>query len=359
MKTIVSIAAAFACIGAGSAHAHATFANAPVQPEATVAAVLQVPHGCDGKATTEVQVILPEGFISAKPQPKAGWELEVIKGDYQKVYEDHGKKVTAGPLEIRWKNGNLPDEFYDTFTVRGKVTGIEAGGALPFKVTQLCGTDGTVVWNEVAGPGVDPHSLKSPAPLLKVAVADDAVMGQMQGHGAMHGQGMGQGHMGQGHMAQGQPMQGHQMMGHGAMDGSGMAGANPDTMEAVKLGELELTAGFTKAMLPGQPVGGGFITIRNGGASDDRLIEAKSPVSGRVELHEMAMVNDVMKMRQLNDGIPVPAGQTVELKPGGLHLMFMDVKEPFVEGGKVTVTLTFEKAGSVDVVLPIGPVRGK
>ncbi len=69
----------------------------------------------------------------------------------------------------------------------------------------------------------------------------------------------------------------------------------------------------------------------------------------------MAVVNDVMKMRKLADGIPVPAGQTVELKPGGLHMMFMAVKEPFVEGGKVTVKLTFEKAGAIDVVLPVGP----
>mgnify|MGYP000975942152 CR=1 FL=1 len=153
-------------------------------------------------------------------------------------------------------------------------------------------------------------------------------------------------------------MEGHQMQGHGAMDGSGMAGTNPGTMETVKAGDLELMAGFTRAMLPGQPVGGGFVTIKNAGATDDVLIAAESPASGRVELHEMAVVNDVMTMRQVKGGIPVPAGQTVELKPGGLHLMFMDVKEPFVEGGQVSVKLTFEKAGTVDVVLPIGPVKG-
>lgn len=345
MKKIVSAAAAFACLGAGSAHAHATFANTPVQPESTVVAVLQVPHGCDGKATTEVQMILPEGFISAKPQPKPGWELEIVKGDYQKAYEDHGKKITGGPVEIRWKNGNLPDEFYDTFVVRGKVTGVEPGGALPFKVTQLCGTDGKVSWDEIAGPGVDPHSLKGPAPLLKVAGGDAAGAGHdaHAGHGAADAQSAGHG---AGHDAH---------AGHG-MDAAAVAPADTDT---VKLGDLELTGGFARAMLPGQPVGGGFITIKNAGSSDDRLVSVQSSVAGDVELHEMAVVNDVMKMRKLADGIPVPAGQTVELKPGGLHMMFMAVKEPFVEGGKVTATLTFEKAGTVDVVLPVGPARGK
>ncbi|GEO84987.1 hypothetical protein GCM10007920_27090 [Ciceribacter naphthalenivorans] len=154
-------------------------------------------------------------------------------------------------------------------------------------------------------------------------------------------------------------MNGNQMQGHGAIDGSGMAGANPGSMEAVKVGDLELTAGFTRAMLPNQPVGGGFIKIKNAGSTDDVLIAAESPSAGHMELHEMVMVDDVMKMRPLKDGIPVPAGETVELKPGGLHMMFMQVKEPFVEGGKVAVKLTFEKAGSVDLVLPVGPASGK
>ncbi len=70
------------------------------------------------------------------------------------------------------------------------------------------------------------------------------------------------------------------------------------------------------------------------------------------------MEGDVMKMRQLNDGIAIPSGETVELKPGGLHLMFFKVAEPFKEGATVNVTLTFEKAGAVDVVLPVASVKG-
>ncbi|WP_404947018.1 copper chaperone PCu(A)C [Rhizobium terrae] len=123
---------------------------------------------------------------------------------------------------------------------------------------------------------------------------------------------------------------------------------------AVKVGDLEVSGAFTKAMLPGQPVGGGYFTVRNNGAADDRLVSASSPIAGTVELHEMAMQGQVMKMRRLDGGIAIPAGKTVELAPGGLHLMFMKVTEPFKNGGKVPVTLTFEKAGKVDITLPVG-----
>ncbi len=135
--------------------------------------------------------------------------------------------------------------------------------------------------------------------------------------------------------------------------GSGHAAHSAEAPASVRVGDLELSGAFTKAMLPGQPVGGGYLTIHNKGASNDRLVAASSSIADMVELHEMAMEGEVMRMRKLNDGIPVPAGATVELKPGGLHLMFMKVKDPFKAGGSVPLTLTFEKAGSVDLVLPV------
>lgn len=100
------------------------------------------------------------------------------------------------------------------------------------------------------------------------------------------------------------------------------------------------------------------MTIKNTGDSDDKLIGVESPAAGRAEIHEMAMVNDVMKMRKLDDGVVIPAGQTVELKPGGLHMMFFNVKKPFAEGDKVPVTLIFEKAGKVEIVLSAGSAKG-
>ena len=116
------------------------------------------------------------------------------------------------------------------------------------------------------------------------------------------------------------------------------------------LGNLEIHHPASKATLPGQPVGGGFLTVTNKGAEADRLVSITAPdVSDDVQLHEMAMENDVMKMRHLPDGIEIPAGATVELKPGGLHVMFMKIKHPFKEGESFKATLTFEKAGKLDV----------
>jgi periplasmic copper chaperone A len=313
LKTFL-VAGVAAAITATAAEAHVTFVNGTAKPDGYVVLQLQVPHGCAGKATNEVQVKLPAGFYGAKPQPKPGWDLEVIKGDYAKPYDNHGKTVTSGPLEIRWKNGELADEFYDTFVILGKIAGVAEGTMLAFPTVQLCGTD-RQAWDEVAAPGVDPHSLKDPAPLLKITASKDMAA---SGHD------------------------------HGAKA----------AMAPASVGPLKLEAGFLKAMLPGQPVGGGYVTIANTGSTDDTLVSATSPRAAQVELHEMIMAGDVMKMRKLDTGIALPAGHTVELKPGGLHLMFMQVKEPFMAGDKVPVTLEFEKAGRIDLILPVGEAAG-
>lgn len=129
--------------------------------------------------------------------------------------------------------------------------------------------------------------------------------------------------------------------------------------DIVVLGDLTLSGHWTRAMLPGQKAGGGFVTIVNNGGDDDRLVAVSTPGVGRSEIHEMAVVDDVMKMRALADGLPLPAGETVELKPGGYHLMFMGVEKPFKEGDMVPVVLTFEKAGDVELVLPVMPANTK
>jgi len=82
------------------------------------------------------------------------------------------------------------------------------------------------------------------------------------------------------------------------------------------------------------------------------LISASSPVAGEVQLHEMSMEGNIMKMRQVKD-IAVPAGGSVELKPGGLHLMFMNIKAPLSAGETVSVKLKFAKAGEVEVRMPV------
>ena len=141
--------------------------------------------------------------------------------------------------------------------------------------------------------------------------------------------------------------------------GGGLGGTALPTIAAaadVTVGTLTITGGFTRATLPNAPVGGGYLTIVNTGAEADRLVSAASPVADVVQLHQMKMEGNVMKMGELADGIEVPAGGTVTLAPGGMHIMFMKLKQPFVEGTAVPLTLTFEKAGSVDVELSVAGV---
>jgi copper(I)-binding protein len=118
-----------------------------------------------------------------------------------------------------------------------------------------------------------------------------------------------------------------------------------------KVGNVQIENAYTRATVPGQQVAGGFMKIENKGGVD-LLVSASSPVAGEVQLHEMAMEGNVMKMRQVKD-IAVPAGGAVELKPGGLHLMFMNIKAPLIAGETVPVKLKFAKAGEVEVKFPV------
>ena len=118
-----------------------------------------------------------------------------------------------------------------------------------------------------------------------------------------------------------------------------------------KVGSVQIENAYTRATVPGQQVAGGFMKIENKGGVD-LLVSASSPVAGEVQLHEMAMEGNVMKMRQVKD-IPVPAGGVVELKPGGMHLMFMNIKAPLTAGETVPVKLKFAKAGEVEVKMPV------
>jgi periplasmic copper chaperone A len=116
-----------------------------------------------------------------------------------------------------------------------------------------------------------------------------------------------------------------------------------------KLGDLEIIHPNSTEMVEGQPVGDGFFTVINHGKVDDRLLSVTSPVSSEVMLHEMKMEGQVMKMNTLPDGIAIPAGTELSLAKGGYHVMFMNPNPPFRQGDMVKATLTFEKAGKVDV----------
>ena len=127
--------------------------------------------------------------------------------------------------------------------------------------------------------------------------------------------------------------------GQGAMSGS----------TTFKLGNLTVTSPWTRATPGGAKIAGGYLKITNNGTSADRFVGAKSEPTDHVEIHEMSMSGGVMKMRPLPNGLEIKPGETVELKSGGYHLMFMDLKQALKAGDTFKATLQFEKAGPLDV----------
>jgi periplasmic copper chaperone A len=123
--------------------------------------------------------------------------------------------------------------------------------------------------------------------------------------------------------------------------------------QSIKSGDIIVSSPWVRAMLPGQATGGGYLTIENTGKVADSLVSVTSPNAALVEIHQMSMDENVMKMRQITNGLEIPASGKVELSPGGLHLMFKQVKVPFRARDTVKVTLEFIKAGKIDVEMPI------
>jgi uncharacterized protein YcnI/copper(I)-binding protein len=286
---------------AAPAFAHSTLEVQEAKLGASYKAVLRVPHGCGTEATHTVRVQIPEGFYNVKPMPKAGWKLETVTGPYENTYVNHGTEVTEGVKEIIWSEGNLPNEWYDEFVFRGTFADTLEPGPFYFPAIQEC-ANGEETWIETTADA------ERPAPSVTLV--------------------------------------------SGGGDAHAHHGAAPAPAE-ITIGDLTLTAPFTRATLPNAPVAGGFLTITNTGVEDDRLVSVSVDFAKEGQIHEMAMEGDVMKMRQLADGLVIPAGETVTLEPGGYHLMFMGLTRALTEGETVPVTLTFEKAGEITIDLPV------
>jgi hypothetical protein len=132
--------------------------------------------------------------------------------------------------------------------------------------------------------------------------------------------------------------------------------AAPIAAHDFAVGRLKISHPWTRETAPGQVVGGGFMAITNTGRAADTLLGAASSSAKEVQLHTMSMDGGVMRMRPVQGGIPIPAGQTVTLKPGSLHIMFIGLKTPFKRGQLVPVTLRFQKTGPVKVQFKVEPV---
>jgi periplasmic copper chaperone A len=119
------------------------------------------------------------------------------------------------------------------------------------------------------------------------------------------------------------------------------------------VGSLHIEHPWSRATPKGAKVGAGYLVIENRGSAADRFVSASAEFAGRTELHEMAVTDGVMRMRPLANGVEIAPGMSAKFEPGGLHVMFLDLKRPLEKGERVKATLNFEKAGAVEVVFVV------
>lgn len=124
-------------------------------------------------------------------------------------------------------------------------------------------------------------------------------------------------------------------------------------------GTLHIDHPYARATVPGQPSGAVYMTLENQGKTSDRLIAAETPAAKKTEIHTMSMEGNVMKMRQV-DGIELAPAAKVAMKPGdGYHMMLLGLNQQLKAGDKLPLTLTFEKAGKVEVSVLVQDAKQK
>ena len=301
------------------AEAHAVLEHKTAAPNAAYRGVVQIMHGCDGTPTTRVSVTIPEGVIGAKPMPKAGWEVATTKGTYAKTYQSFHGTVSEGMRTITWTGGSLPDDQVDEFTFFARISDdFTPGSSVYFPIEQDC-AKGSYRWSEIPSEGQDARALKTPAPGVRIVAAKTESAAKTDSD------------------LKTEPA---------AQTGS----------TATKAGDVTIGEPWLRATPNGAKVAGGYVTLTNAGASPDKLLSASIPQAGRAEIHSMSVEGGVMKMAEVPGGLAIEPGKTVALKPGGLHLMFLDLKDGLKAGETVSGTLTFERAGTVPVTFAVAPV---
>ena len=128
------------------------------------------------------------------------------------------------------------------------------------------------------------------------------------------------------------------------------------SQQTYRAGSLAIEAPWSRATPGGAKVGSGYMRIVNRGSEPDRLIGGTAAVAVRVEVHESSTVDGIARMRPVEGGLLIKPGETVELKPGGLHAMLVDLKRPLREGETIKGTLVFEKAGTVAIEYRVGGI---
>ncbi len=295
-----------ACADAG---AHVALEAKQAKVGAGYKAVLGVPHGCDGQPTTEVIVDIPEGVIGVKPMPKPGWTLSLSKGPYARSYAFyHGEAKSEGVKQVTWSGGSLPDEYFDQFVLSTFIAGeLEPGAKLYFPVTQKC-ANGEQRWSEVPADGQDAHSLEHPAPQLMLVAGEEK-----HDHAAK---------------------------------------------AAAPAGSIKIDTPWTRPAASAGGNGAGYMKITNNGTDADVLMGGSSDAAERVEVHETTIGEEGVASMHKLDTVELKSGQSIELKPAGMHLMLIGLKEPLKEGGALKATLNFKKAGKVDVEFAVKATGG-
>ena len=148
--------------------AHVTLAVKAAPVAADYKATFRVPHGCKGSATVKLSVEMPDGFVAVKPQPKPGWQIDIVNGPYDKPYHHYRSEVTEGVKSITWSGGRLPDDYYDEFVLVGYLDQeLQAGSTLYFPTVQTC-EQGVDRWIDIPAAGKPSSEYRSPAPSLKL-----------------------------------------------------------------------------------------------------------------------------------------------------------------------------------------------
>ncbi len=163
MITSAALCAASLAAMAGHAQAHATLETQQAPANSYYKAVLRAPHGCNGSPTIAVKVRIPDGVTGVKPQPKPGWEVEIVSEELaEPVTDSHGNTISTRVSEIHWTGGRLLDEHYDEFVMRVRLPDTP-GETLYFATVQEC-EEGVDRWIEIPAEGQSVHDLAYPAP---------------------------------------------------------------------------------------------------------------------------------------------------------------------------------------------------
>jgi periplasmic copper chaperone A len=129
------------------------------------------------------------------------------------------------------------------------------------------------------------------------------------------------------------------------------------TVWAAEMAQIEVAGAWARPTAGASRMSAAYMTIANKGATDDRLKSARTPKARSVELHQTTMTADgVMQMRPVEDGLPVEAGSSLVLRPGGAHFMLLGLEDALESGQNLVLTLEFSKAGLIDVVVPVGGI---